>query len=252
MNPEAPFLETIRAHPDDVATRLVYADWLEERGDLRAYCLKAEIEAIEGGRDSREAFDELAKDLDPVWVARVSRPPFGICCSRVRFTDCDPQLTEADLDMIAQRLGVALPLEFRAFLLNYNGGQPEPRWLPDHNRDPYGPLSLEINGGFFKAYVPEKPSGEPAYYGIESNLRFMKALHEEGPGPFLIVDMIPFASTQHDLGYLLLGTETQNLGHVFHFTDYCHNTGDPEHLTEYARTFSGFLNSFISDPEPYE
>ena len=35
MNDEEEFLNVLRAKPDDVATRLIYADWLEERGDPR-------------------------------------------------------------------------------------------------------------------------------------------------------------------------------------------------------------------------
>lgn len=41
---EQPFLDEIRANPDDDAARLVYADWLEERGDVRAEYLRVEVE----------------------------------------------------------------------------------------------------------------------------------------------------------------------------------------------------------------
>jgi uncharacterized protein (TIGR02996 family) len=33
MDSDDPFLQTLLAEPDDETTRLVYADWLEERGD---------------------------------------------------------------------------------------------------------------------------------------------------------------------------------------------------------------------------
>ena len=36
MGEEAAFLRAVRESPDDTATRLVFADWLEERGDVRA------------------------------------------------------------------------------------------------------------------------------------------------------------------------------------------------------------------------
>src|SRR5262249_30751998 len=36
MDSEQAFLEALGANPNDDVTRLVYADWLEERGDLRA------------------------------------------------------------------------------------------------------------------------------------------------------------------------------------------------------------------------
>lgn len=50
-----PFLDTIRAHPDDDGPRLVYADWLEERGEcalaelIRVAC---ELEAMGPRRDA--------------------------------------------------------------------------------------------------------------------------------------------------------------------------------------------------------
>jgi uncharacterized protein (TIGR02996 family) len=44
MRDESPFLEAIRADPHDVAARLVYADWLEERGDPRGELIRIEEE----------------------------------------------------------------------------------------------------------------------------------------------------------------------------------------------------------------
>ena len=44
MNKETPFLEAINAAPHDTATRLFYADWLEERGDPRAELIRIEEE----------------------------------------------------------------------------------------------------------------------------------------------------------------------------------------------------------------
>jgi uncharacterized protein (TIGR02996 family) len=43
MNEEA-FLQAIREDPDDDAPRLVYADWLEERGDPRAELIRIQLE----------------------------------------------------------------------------------------------------------------------------------------------------------------------------------------------------------------
>lgn len=42
MNPEDAFLQAILETPDDAAPRLVYADWLEERGDPRAEFVKVQ------------------------------------------------------------------------------------------------------------------------------------------------------------------------------------------------------------------
>ena len=44
MTQDAAFLAAIRAAPNDTASRLVYADWLEERGDLRSELVRIEEE----------------------------------------------------------------------------------------------------------------------------------------------------------------------------------------------------------------
>ena len=40
MNDDAAFIAALVANPNDDATRLVYADWLEERGDVRGEFLR--------------------------------------------------------------------------------------------------------------------------------------------------------------------------------------------------------------------
>src|SRR5262245_1109610 len=44
MPDEVHFLLAVDAHPDDRATRLVYADWLDEQGDPRAELIRVEEE----------------------------------------------------------------------------------------------------------------------------------------------------------------------------------------------------------------
>jgi uncharacterized protein (TIGR02996 family) len=74
-------LLTILEHPDDDAPRLVYADWLEERGDsdqtARAYFIRRQIalSAIDPAELSGEALDEQRRLLDlaqrrwvPAWL----------------------------------------------------------------------------------------------------------------------------------------------------------------------------------------
>lgn len=66
---EHDFLATLRTTPADTATRLVYADWLEARGDAA----RAEFVRYEG----RPANPRPVGDLD--WRAIVSRAPIGSC-----------------------------------------------------------------------------------------------------------------------------------------------------------------------------
>jgi uncharacterized protein (TIGR02996 family) len=80
MNEELAFLTAIHDKPNDEATRLVYADWLEERGDPRGEFIRIECElATLPPEDQRRAqltarAKELAKGFELSWLAIVSRP----------------------------------------------------------------------------------------------------------------------------------------------------------------------------------
>ncbi len=47
MKEEQGFLDALRENPDDNATRLIYADWLEERGDIRGEYLRLEHQLVQ-------------------------------------------------------------------------------------------------------------------------------------------------------------------------------------------------------------
>ena len=71
----AGFLEAIAAHPDDDAPRLVYADWLEERGDPRGAFIRLQCAlerlAVDDPRRSllEDEADELLDAREQEWVA---------------------------------------------------------------------------------------------------------------------------------------------------------------------------------------
>jgi uncharacterized protein (TIGR02996 family) len=77
MSDEDAFIRAILDTPGDSAPRLVYADWLEERGDARAeylrlLCAITEREGMPGNGDGvRARLAELRASLDPAWIARV-------------------------------------------------------------------------------------------------------------------------------------------------------------------------------------
>jgi uncharacterized protein (TIGR02996 family) len=77
MQDESGFLHALGQDPHDDETRLVYADWLEERGDARAEFLRLDhqLGQLLGG------LDELRGQIDPAWLARVRRP--GADSSRI-------------------------------------------------------------------------------------------------------------------------------------------------------------------------
>jgi uncharacterized protein (TIGR02996 family) len=69
MSEEESFLAAIKNDPDDDASRLVYADWLEEREDPRAEYLRLEVQL----EKILPRLRELVPTLDKDWVHEVSR-----------------------------------------------------------------------------------------------------------------------------------------------------------------------------------
>jgi uncharacterized protein (TIGR02996 family) len=65
MDQELSFLEAIRCQPNSKSVRLVYADWLEERGDPRAdfICLQCQAAALAPSSPRRLAAEAVAHDL---------------------------------------------------------------------------------------------------------------------------------------------------------------------------------------------
>lgn len=62
---ERDFLEAIAANPDDDTAKLVYADWLDEQGDLRGQLIRlaVEMEAV-----NRRMDFEFAEDLPQLYL----------------------------------------------------------------------------------------------------------------------------------------------------------------------------------------
>jgi len=82
MHDEEAFLRAIEEKPDDLARRLVYADWLEERGDPRARYLRLECQLLQipamiqllqaQAAEIPGQLTQLQQQLDPHWLARLS------------------------------------------------------------------------------------------------------------------------------------------------------------------------------------
>lgn len=82
---EQDFIAAILSAPNDDAPRLVYADWLEEQGDLRQQflrleCLLARLHpTIPESTDIRKRLQERFASLDWKWISIVSRAPIVGC-----------------------------------------------------------------------------------------------------------------------------------------------------------------------------
>jgi uncharacterized protein (TIGR02996 family) len=79
MDDHTAFLHAIRADLHDDSPRLVYADWLEERGDQRAEYLRVQISLARTWTYTDQKprlfarLEELAATIDPGWLAAARR-----------------------------------------------------------------------------------------------------------------------------------------------------------------------------------
>lgn len=85
FDPEAePLYHELLADPDDPHTRMVYADWLEERGDLRAEWLRVEFEFRRLNslsaryRPLRKRLRALLPRIDREWAFAITWRPYRI------------------------------------------------------------------------------------------------------------------------------------------------------------------------------
>jgi len=247
-------LRAIIAAPRDEAPRLIYADWLEERGHVdQSAFVRGELDVFRRPRDSHQFDDgvqwlgEIAIPLDPEWVARVSRPPVGVCCDHMQFHEYQPgsnrpELTPRALDAIEGRFGITLPADYRAFLLNYNGGRPGPSMFP-----------VPGGGWFWVEHFHSVWSADgTARYGDYDLVARLQLLDEDmtkdglSPDP-RTRDLIDIArSDLADREWLFLRTVGAAAGQV-HLVDLCPETAEP--FRKVADSFSEFLALFGTEGE---
>jgi uncharacterized protein (TIGR02996 family) len=79
MTDDSAFLAHLSEHPGDDVTRLVYADWLEDRGDARGEYLRREVEFAALDEDSARALElaarlwEARRDMDRAWLRQAGK-----------------------------------------------------------------------------------------------------------------------------------------------------------------------------------
>ncbi len=79
MSLEDAFLQDILEHPDDDVPRLVYADWLSERGDPRGEFIRAQVELARMAEDDprRDELEDCEAELERRWGEEWARPLAG-------------------------------------------------------------------------------------------------------------------------------------------------------------------------------
>jgi uncharacterized protein (TIGR02996 family) len=161
MSEEEKLIEAIVASLADEGPRLTYAGWLEGRGDERGSYLRAELEHFRTSTEIRDApLWALQAKLDPIWVATVSRAPFGILVAGLTLSDSGPKGNRSDLKTIESHWQQALPPDYAAFLLCYNGGRPSMPYLYSYadSREDSEDYYDEV---FFFSTVDKHPNGQP-------------------------------------------------------------------------------------------
>lgn len=139
MSDDHAFLAAVRETPDDLALRLVYADWLEERGDERHELIRVEaaMRAVPIWSDEFQRLkptrNRLRTTLPQEWLATMDylpkhRPMFGTlpptAAERWRLAEEFIDIwhgglkpgdgyTESEVMTIEARLGIRLPGTFR-------------------------------------------------------------------------------------------------------------------------------------------
>lgn len=260
MNQEDVFLAEILASPQEESVRGVYADWFQDREDPRGEYLLAEMAwAKTLDSEAETQLWNMAATLDPVWVARVSRPPVGVCLKRINYYGFKrPKLTDSDLDWIEKRFTLKLPPDYRAFLLNFNGGLPVPAHLRVPGR-PHPPgyydqvVNLDTvwaakeseidsnNDLVWRLQFLEQVRTDEETYRDESQ-RWRGVLHKN----LMIIGESPPSG---GLEWFCLGCRGDFVGKVFIVNPFLLSSDD-EDFSPVARTFAEFLGMLADyDPE---
>jgi len=258
MNLEESFITDILRGLQDDKPRLAYAEWLEVEGDLRADYLRTELDWAKTRNSTAEArLREMAVNLDPVWVARVSRPPVGVCADHLRFREpfpnqIRPKLSSTDLDWMERRFELKLPVDFRAFLLNYNGGLPE----PFHFRIPgrtYGQGEYEELACLSSVWAAVETEADWER-DLVANFRGIETWRAECPEtmqnePYCELVQIGRGPPNGKLELVWLGCRGRTFGRVFYVAAGLPRPDLPEEHREIAPSFAEFLG-MLTDYDP--
>jgi uncharacterized protein (TIGR02996 family) len=233
------FIRAVVDSPGDDTPRLVYADWLDDRGDPRGPYLRAEFEWAKPWRAGQRPADSpelraLAARLDPVWVARVSRPPVGVCCDHVLFDKRGDPVTKAAFLRLPKLIGIAddgypFGYDYQAFLLNYNGG------VPDLTQ-----AGMVVVDRFYSlASSHRQQATDVCSIYRQHKADYLGRHYRVADNPWHW-HYLPIATLRQGGHQLCIGMSKESSPRVFSLT---HNTDyDPRNLTQVASTFAVFLS----------
>jgi uncharacterized protein (TIGR02996 family) len=235
MTDEEPFIRAIVDSPGDETPRLVYADWLEERGDPRGAYLRAEHAWARSRKPSPlKKVRRFAKPLDAVWLARVSRPPVGVCLEHPLFRRAKKLTTELYIHDQETSFGVGFPPAYRAFLLNYNGGG----FLYD-----LAAHGGEIDETLFSDVFAGIGLGKEDFDNLAT---FVDSIYDGGNGVNFGTGLFPIGAPDHERTIYLLGVEVPRAwgdyyGRVYRTEEPSEQWPQSEWLEQLADSFPEFL-----------
>jgi uncharacterized protein (TIGR02996 family) len=234
------FIRRIVDSPGDDLPRLVYADWLDERGDPRAAYLRAEVKwAAEKSAIGGTRLQEAAKELDALWAARVTRPPIGVCCDQTRFREVGPTLSLAAVREAERQLRIHFPIQFVAFLLNQNGGVPSACRIAG--------LNGELEPAELTRFLSVLPNHLKA-----SSLRRIRLASWQTPH-HVVRQYLTIGEVTHDRPdcVLMLGLSGSDSGRVFFHFGPPEPRFDPSDLDELNTDFASLLARLTESDDPF-
>lgn len=173
MNEENAFFQAVLASPEDTTLRLIYADWLDERGDPRGEFLRIVLEmsplpvCSTRYQELRCRRDRISIGFDSEWLKTMLRTSFPEIRNRLEELDrldpdrkvfashshqyrLNPPLTIDQVERIESRLGFRLPEQYRRFVTEFADGGAG----PFYGIQPLAPLLEVITNRERHSWVP--------------------------------------------------------------------------------------------------
>jgi hypothetical protein len=161
----------------------------------------------------------------------------GVCCDAIVIRGSLSPLAPADLDAAEAKLKLKLPAEYRALLLNHNGGELAYGQPGDAPEGRFSPSEIE-------SFIPVRPTATTRkdMWDLVEAGQFVQSPRTTGTG--ILRDYVPFANGGEGDLYLL-GVRGRVAGRVAYFSDYTHNAWDPTHLDVLFPSVGALLVSIV-------
>lgn len=152
---------------------------------------------------------------------------------KITIQNSRPSLTDLDIQKLERKLDIVLPNDYRAFLLQYNGGKPEPSAFPL----PENPVDTHAMVDWFYCIL----NGDP--YDLET---FTNIMVNRIPSGLLPIAIDPGGNQ------ICIQASGVNRGKIYfwdHEEEPFHDPQDHSSTLLVANNFAEFIDSFTELPE---